>query len=204
LTDSPSKLDPDGLTLRAQDTGRLLALSARSINKLTTIEEGVRYAEAQGALQPMLVTLTRNPGLTDHAIECITAFHRVTTRNTMRSLRVQIMNCVNLAKADIGRDMSDPYVLVFWNGNRIGNTAFQTDNHDPIWEDESFMVSLPTDTAGCELRLEVRDFDLETSGRGVMLGQVTIEGSSLMDCLSDETQQRPLVVTAFKSFNAAL
>merc|ERR1719424_1700175 len=79
-----AEMDPHMTTRRARDTGSLVGLAAKAMNNLTTIEDGVKYVEQQGALQPMVKLLEKHPDLTGHAIECLEAFQNVVSKNTMR------------------------------------------------------------------------------------------------------------------------
>jgi hypothetical protein len=96
-------------------------------------------------------------------------------------LKVHVCEAAGLAKADEGRGesaKSDPYCMVYWNGRFIGKTAPVMNNHDPVWHDERFDISLRPDHTDTTLLIECRDKDRGSVGE--LLGQVEIKGEELM------------------------
>jgi hypothetical protein len=188
------EMDADmGLTKRAVETADLLVSSAEAITNLSTVAEGVAKLEQIGAVKPMLDVLLKHPGLNGHSRQLVKCFKNVTRDSKMRSLEVDVCEAHGLAKADSGADKSDPYVLVYWNGKKIGETEMISDDHDPVWEDEKFVISLPPDLSACSLRMEVRDFDIDqTNGMGTMLGQIEVDGSELLAMLGPGKHVEPL------------
>ncbi|CAM9158684.1 unnamed protein product, partial [Sphacelaria rigidula] len=71
------------------------------------------------------------------------AGHAVAARPARPCLRLDILECQNLAKADlIGK--SDPCVLVYWDGKEVGRTSITPNDLNPIfyYPDNSFRLPL--------------------------------------------------------------
>ena len=81
----------------------------------------------------------------------------------------------NLGKADSFGE-SDSFCKVFWNDKLIGKTKVISSNANPDWN-EFFFIMPPSRGDPMELRVEVWDMDF--SGEGDFLGQVTL-GDKLM------------------------
>jgi hypothetical protein len=96
--------------------------------------------------------------------------------NNLRCFRLHILNATGLAQAD-AKGKSDPYVLVYFNDQLIGQTEHIENDHDPVWMDEYFLIPMPLDVKDSKLRIEVRDHD--PKGMGDFLGQVVIWGKAL-------------------------
>lgn len=79
--------------------------------------------------------------------------------------------------ASEGTDKSDPYCVVFWNNVRLGHSPVVHDELHPVWGWQ-LVLPLPHDVDGCSLRVEVMDKDY--TGTDEFLGQVTVEGGSLV------------------------
>ena len=81
---------------------------------------------------------------------------------------------------------------VFWKQGsghveqKVGETPYLEDNHDPVWPDSHFAVALPP-TRVMEtsvLRLVVRDFDYDES---CFLGHVALSGAALRSAVDGAT-----------------
>jgi Ca2+-dependent lipid-binding protein len=90
-----------------------------------------------------------------------------------------------LAKAD-EFGLSDPFVIVKWNGDEIGKTTVIQDNLDPVWKDLKFELRIGSiNPFDCSLFLEVWDQDL--IGRGDFLGCVILEGEDLVSLFTSNS-----------------
>merc|ERR1711865_627163 len=111
----------------------------------------------------------------------------------MSLLTVQIKRAQGLAKADmIGK--SDPFVVVKMNNEVRHRTAVIKKCLDPIWDNESLTIALPTHPkklGKCVLQLEV--YDKDTFGGNDFLGRVTLKGGEILEQATGETKPRPLV-----------
>lgn len=128
------------------------------------------------------------------------AGHAVSARLGPPTLRLQVLECQNLRRADMfGR--SNPCVLVFWDGKEIGRTPIVPDDVHPVFPGKGSMFQLPLSPSrrspehnhlpegsefanwkeyAPELRLEVWDMDRDTFSRrwkrGECLGTVILRG----------------------------
>ena len=85
---------------------------------------------------------------------------------------------------------SDPYVIVFFDNEELGETAVKLNTLNPVWNDETFVLVFPDfeasngeeqDEFGSsepDLRIEVYDHD--DFGRGDFLGEIVKTGNDLM------------------------
>lgn len=169
--------------------------------KVTTSEEADRgdHSKQKGKV-PSLIRLDL-------------AGHAVSARPGPSKLRLQVLECQNLRRADLfGK--SDPCVLVFWDGKKIGCTPIVRDDVHPVFPGKGSMFWLPlspsTRSPEChhlpegseianweeyapELRLEVWDMDRDTFTRkwkrDECLGTVTLRGprdlAPILDASSD-------------------
>lgn len=114
------------------------------------------------------------------------AGHPVAVRSDLPRIRLEVLGCQNLKKADSSR-RSDPCVLVFWDGVEVGRTCISCADPNPVFSppNSTFRLTLspvaPTVaedlTASVqshethwqrympELRVEVWDMDRDTSSR---------------------------------------
>lgn len=130
------------------------------------------------------------------------AGHVIAARPARPCLRLEVLECQNLAKADlIGK--SDPCVLIFWDGEEVGRTPIACNDLNPVFASPRNTFRLPFSPAETEanitsttssrshrtmdwqnyvpeLRLEVWDMDRETLSRqwkkGEFLGSTTLRG----------------------------
>ena len=70
-----------------------------------------------------------------------------TRKHMMRCIRLQVLNASGLAQAD-AKGKSDPYVLVYFNDVKIGQTEHIENDHDPVWMDEHFLIPMPLEPPG--------------------------------------------------------
>lgn len=70
------------------------------------------------------------------------AGHAVSARPGRPRLRLQVLECQNLKKADI-LGKSDPCVLVFWNGTEVGRTPIVREDLNPIFSAPGNIFQLP-------------------------------------------------------------
>jgi len=104
-----------------------------------------------------------------------------TVRRITRALVVRVCDAADLACGD-KKGKSDPFVRVFFNDVLLGKTQYIEDDHDPVWDDETFLVLIPGEEeklAQCNLRLEVRDHDI-TDTEGDFLGEVILTGHEIL------------------------
>lgn len=102
-----------------------------------------------------------------------------------RAVTLEVHGAEKLAKADKGvGNSSDPFVTVFWNNKRVGQTGVIEDNCDPVWHGERFVLALPPKVHNANLRLEVADQDKR--GFGDFLGQVEFLGAGMKDAKLNE------------------
>jgi hypothetical protein len=107
-------------------------------------------------------------------------------------MKVQIMSCKGLAKADKGKGAkSDPYCLLYWQGEMIGESSYKDDNLNPVWDNEFVDIPLPAvasipDTAS--FMLEVRDHD--RLGKGDFLGQISLTGVQVKQMIHKTNQAK--------------
>lgn len=111
----------------------------------------------------------------------------------MSLLTIKIERAQGLAKADmLGK--SDPFVVVKMNNEVRHRTAVIKKCLDPVWENESLTIALPTHPkklGKCVLQVEV--FDKDTVGGNDFLGRVTLQGGEILEQATGEPHARPLV-----------
>ena len=77
--------------------------------------------------------------------------------------------------------LTNPYVVVSFNGEELGRTGAVNDSLDPTWDDEIFTIRAPEVAAleGCVLALDL--YSLNTSGDDNPMGRVTLTGKGLVN-----------------------
>jgi hypothetical protein len=95
-----------------------------------------------------------------------------------RELELTITAANDLGRADTFGS-SDPFCIVYWNDKECGRTQTIMNSLNPRWDDERFVVDVPSSMTvrDCELYIEVFDYNLTT--RGVFLGAMTLTGDEL-------------------------
>ncbi|GMH58109.1 hypothetical protein TL16_g02539 [Triparma laevis f. inornata] len=96
-----------------------------------------------------------------------------------RNLEFSVLDCHRLAKADLW-GLSDPVVLIKWDGEEVNRTKVVEDSCDPVFG-EHFSVKIPEifEEESQFLSLEVYDQDM--MGLGDFLGRVVIRGKDLLN-----------------------
>ena len=107
-----------------------------------------------------------------------------------KQLELNILSAAGLAAADKTGD-SDPYCIVYWDGQEIGRTPPVDNTLEPEWEGQRFVRALPSDYSESVLTVEVRDKD-KGKGNGEFLGQVSFQGKQLA-ALATTRAEYPLV-----------
>lgn len=159
--------------------------------KVTTSEEAGRGGRSKQK---------GNQGKVPSLIRLDLGGHAVGARSGPPKLRLQVLECQNLRRADMfGK--RDPCVLVFWDEKEIGRTPVVRDDVHPVFPGKGSMFRLPLSPStrslehnqlpeeaefanweayAPELRLEVWDMDRDTFSRtwkkGECLGTVTLRG----------------------------
>ena len=95
-----------------------------------------------------------------------------------RELELTITAANDLGRADTFGS-SDPFCIVYWNDKECGRTQTIMNSLNPRWDDERFVVDVPSSMTlrDCELYIEVFDYNLTT--RGVFLGAMVLTGEAL-------------------------
>jgi hypothetical protein len=96
-------------------------------------------------------------------------------------LVVDVLSATDLAKADGMFGKSDPYVKIFWDGLRVGQTKVIKKTLDPVWKKEKFVIALPglmDQIGGGNLKVEVHDYD--RVGNDECLGTAIIRGDKVI------------------------
>ena len=91
-----------------------------------------------------------------------------------KDMRLRVIGCKNLKRADGFMGKSDPYAVVYWNGEKLGTTKTIEDNLDPVWN-EDFPISINLEMKNT-LRIAV--FDWDKVGDHEFLGQVELWGEA--------------------------
>ena len=99
------------------------------------------------------------------------------TDSSMPKLLVSIEQAKGLADADL-IGLSDPYVIVFLNGEEIGRTRVIDNDLNPKWN-EVFEIPINDDFSKSWIRFEIYDDDL--IGSDEFLGQVNFQGHEVLD-----------------------
>jgi len=108
-----------------------------------------------------------------------------------RKLHVEVISASHLASADAKAakrgalhksnvHKSDPFCVIKWDDQKVGQTSVVWDANDPVWENEVFVLQLPikeADMIGHKVKIEVHDMD--DGGTGEFLGCTTISGVEL-------------------------
>ena len=76
----------------------------------------------------------------------------------MTCWRLVVVGAKGLPRADGPFAKSDPYTVVRWNQQLIGQTDIKIQNLDPIW-DEDFLLRMPLDQDSGDVQLQVYDYD---------------------------------------------
>eukprot|EP00937_MAST-01D_sp_MAST-1D-sp2_P001602 g1602.t1 len=77
--------------------------------------------------------------------------------------------------------LCDPYCIVKWDDNKVGQTSMVESTSEPEWENEMFAIQLPikeVDMFAHKLRVEV--YDMNRGEMGHFLGCVEVRGQDLM------------------------
>ena len=105
-----------------------------------------------------------------------------------KELTMHILEAGNLAKADAALfgmgGSSDPFVEIKWStGKFLHKTKVKNDTQDPVWEDETVLLNVPTEInenkADLELLCDVWDKDLK--GKGEFLGRLSFSQAVLLE-----------------------
>ncbi|GMI45359.1 hypothetical protein TrCOL_g8772 [Triparma columacea] len=96
-----------------------------------------------------------------------------------RELEFSILDCHGLAKADTW-GLSDPLVIVKWDGKEVGRTLVVEDSLDPVWN-EHFCIRFPEIFSHETQFLSLEVFDMDMMGLGDFLGRVVIKANDLLD-----------------------
>lgn len=89
---------------------------------------------------------------------------------------LRVVCAQGLKKAD-SYDGSDPYVLLFWNGQLIGRTKVVLDSENPVWDCEIPLLVPRSGHGKREFKLQVFDHDDEEGDNGPnFMGQVLFDG----------------------------
>lgn len=101
---------------------------------------------------------------------------------------VKILRAEDLARADGPFGLSDPYVIVKWDGRELGRTPYKPKTLNPEWDDQIFGFSVPSldDIPKHELHMDIWDHNQFT--RGVFLGCVILNEDVLTELLSYEDE----------------
>lgn len=89
-----------------------------------------------------------------------------------------------------GSTTTNPFVIIYFNGDEIGRTPAVKDTLNPIWEEETFLIRAP---GGDDLELSVLSievFDMQFTGKGNFLGCIEITGKNLMNLVASQTYKR--------------
>lgn len=108
---------------------------------------------------------------------------------------IEINSAVKLARANLFGS-SDPFVVITWNGEQVGQTPTKSGTLNPTWSKQILYLECPTEktkqnkdadgtSAGCTLSFEI--FDETNDGkRGTFLGGVYLSKQELTDFLENE------------------
>ena len=89
---------------------------------------------------------------------------------------LRVVCAQGLKKAD-SYDGSDPYVLIFWNGQLIGRTKVVLNSENPVWDCEVPVLLPPSGHGKREFKLQVFDHDDEEGDNDPdFMGQVLFDG----------------------------
>ena len=91
-----------------------------------------------------------------------------------KDMRLRVIGCKDLKRADGFLGKSDPYAVVYWNGEKLGTTKTIEDNLNPVWN-EDFPITINLEMKNT-LRIAVFDFD--KVGDHEFLGQVELWGDA--------------------------
>ena len=135
--------------------------------------------------EPMVMKLAAKDGLSKKANKLVKgklclSLKKAGGSDKFRDLKFTILDCHGLAKADFW-GLSDPVVVLKWEGKEITRTSVVEDSLDPAWN-EHFVVKVPEllNEATQFLTLEV--YDQDVMGLGDFLGRVVIKGmAELLD-----------------------
>jgi hypothetical protein len=139
---------------------------------------------------------------------------------TKEKLQLVISQCSGLAQAD-RFGLSDPYCVVRWCGQIVGQTPTIPNTLHPIWGEEGGgLFTLPIDTSNPHLGLEITVWDEdalpenlhgdegneeeEDSEEPDFLGQITISGPELYSWLQSPSVEHHLSLEAGKGLPADL
>jgi Ca2+-binding EF-hand superfamily protein len=91
-----------------------------------------------------------------------------------KDMRLRVIGCKNLKRADGFMGKSDPYAVIYWNGEKLGTTKTIEDNLNPVWN-EDFPITINLEMKNT-LRIAV--FDYDKVGDHEFLGQVELWGDA--------------------------
>ena len=112
-------------------------------------------------------------------------------------LHVKVRKALDLAKADSALfgmgGSSDPYVVIFFNREKVWESKVINNNQNPQWDDgDQFPVPMRGFTYGPpELRIAV--YDKDTVGQDEFLGQIFLYGDEVLKMDKKFTMQKTLV-----------
>lgn len=95
-------------------------------------------------------------------------YHMMQVAKTRR--RLVLHGAKNVADAD-GMGASDPYAIIWWNGQEVGKTDTEFETCDPVWE-QDYPVDLAENQGTNYLRVEI--YDQDNADSDDFLGQVEV------------------------------
>ena len=91
-----------------------------------------------------------------------------------KDMRLRVIGCKGLKRADGFVGKSDPYAVVYWNEEKLGTTKTVENDLNPTWN-EDFPISVNLEH---ENTLRVAVFDKDKVGEDEFLGQVSLYGEA--------------------------
>ena len=93
--------------------------------------------------------------------------------------RLELLSASGLAKADVF-DGTEPFAIVYWNGEELRRTKSIGKTVDPIWHNELFLLRVQRNSKLEDQKLAL---ELVDAGHHALLGCVLLSGSKLADIL---------------------